>query len=161
MSGLARSVALVSLAGLAAVAMVEAAVFLLDRRWVLPAVAVVVALLAVELRGRLAGGPEQAGPAADTTAEPLERWRSQAELMISWADGSRADWDRHLRPKLARDFMLASRQKDPALLAPAGRIVFGDLWPWVDPGGARPGGRDEPGPGRDALDAILDRMDRI
>lgn len=161
MTGLARSVALVSLAGLAAVAMVEAAVFLLDRRWVLPAVAVVVALLAVELRGRLAGGPEQAGPAPDTTAEPLERWRSQAELMISWADGSRADWDRHLRPKLARDFMLASRQKDPALLAPAGRIVFGDLWPWVDPGGARPGGRDEPGPGRDALDAILDRMDRI
>ena len=161
MTTLGRSVALVSLAGLAAVATVEAAVFILDRRWVLPATGVAVVLLVVELRGRLAAGPEQAGPITDTTAESLQRWRSQAELMISWADGSRADWDRHLRPKLARDFMLASRQKDPALLAPAGRIVFGDLWQWVDPQGARPGGRDEPAPGRDALDAILDRMDRI
>lgn len=161
MSTPVRSLALVAMAGLATVAAVEAALFILDRRWALPAAGLVVGLLALELRDRLAARPGPAGPVFDGTVEPLQRWRSQAELMVSWADGSRADWDRHLRPKLARDFMMASRQKDPAGLATAGRMVFGDLWHWVDPQGARPGGHDEPAPGRDTLDAILVRMDQV
>jgi len=93
--------------------------------------------------------------------ESLQRWKAQTETMIRWADAGRAEWDRHLRPKLAREFLMATRQKEPASVAAVGRIVFGDeLWQWVDPHNVPTAGRDEPGPGRAALDEILRRLEQ-
>lgn len=93
--------------------------------------------------------------------ESLRRWKAQTEELIRWADCTRGDWDRYLRPKLARDFLMATKQKEPAAIATTGRILFGEeLWPWVDPQNAAPGRRDEPGPGRDALDEILKRLEQ-
>ena len=52
----------------------------------------------------------------------------------------------YLRPKLARDFLAATRQKEPAAVAAAGRLLFGeDLWQWVDPQNVSPARRNEPG----------------
>ena len=85
--------------------------------------------------------------------------------MIRWADSSRRDWDRHLRPRLAREFMLATGQranKDPAVMQATGRMVFGDeLWQWVDPSNVAETGGREPGPGRAALSEILERLERV
>ncbi len=150
--------------GLLLVVLAELMTFVLARRWALPVAGVAVALLAWELRSRFAGvhsgGPD--GPATDESLESLHRWRSQTESMVRWADSSRADWDRHLRPKLAREFVLATRQRDPAALAATGRMVFGgDLWQWVDPQGAAPATDRAPGPGRDTLDEILRRMETL
>ena len=95
----------------------------------------------------------------------MRRWIARTESMIRWADSSRADWDRHLRPRLAREFMLATGQRmgrDTASLGATGRIVFGDeLWQWVDPSNVARTGRREPGPGREALSEILERLERV
>ena len=147
--------------GVALVVVAELTAFVIGRRWALPVAGLAVVLLAWELRGRFAGvrpGNPDLPVAAD---ESLERWKSQTEAMIRWADSTREDWDRHLRPKLAREFVLATRQKDPAVLAAAGRMVFGDdLWPWVDPQNVAESGRDEAGPGRAVLDELLQRLER-
>lgn len=123
----------------------------------------------VLLAGRrvLARAPTAAVPEslADGPAESMRRWISRTETLIRWADSSRRDWDHHLRPRLAREFMLATGQragKDSATLATTGRMVFGDeLWQWVDPSNVAQTGGREPGPGRGALDEILERLERI
>ena len=96
--------------------------------WLLPASGAAAALVLAAAwlgvgRGRHRGAAE---PVTDDAAESLQRWRSRTESSIQWADATRADWDRHLRPRLAREFVLATRQRDPAALAATGRIVFGD-----------------------------------
>jgi hypothetical protein len=102
---------------------------------------------------------------ADGPAESMRRWIARTETMIRWADSSRRDWDRHLRPRLAREFMLATGQranKDPAAMQATGRMVFGDdLWQWVDPSNVASTGGREPGPGRTALNEILERLERV
>ena len=41
-------------------------------------------------------------------------------------------------------------------------MLFGDdLWLWVDPENVRATGIDEPGPGREVLDEILQRLERV
>jgi hypothetical protein len=41
-------------------------------------------------------------------------------------------------------------------------MLFGaELWPWVDPENVSLDRRDEPGPGRAALDEILQRLERV
>ena len=41
-------------------------------------------------------------------------------------------------------------------------MLFGDeLWQWVDPENVSRTGGHEPGPGRDALDEILQRLERL
>jgi hypothetical protein len=98
----------------------------------------------------------------DDAAESLQRWKSRTESTIRWADATRADWDRHLRPKLAAEFILATRHRDPAVLKATGRIVFGDeLWRWVDPSDISRTGSREPGPGSATLEEILRRMERL
>jgi len=98
----------------------------------------------------------------DDAAEFLQRWKSRTESTIRWADATRADWDRHLRPKLAAEFILATRHKDPNALKATGRIVFGDeLWRWVDPSDISRTGSREPGPGSATLEEILRRMERL
>jgi integrase len=99
---------------------------------------------------------------ADDPAEALRRWRSRTESTVQWADSTRDDWDRHLRPRLAREFVLATRQRDPQALQATGRIVFGDdLWNWVDPNNVARGRGREPGPGYATLEEILRRMETL
>jgi len=134
------------------------------RQWVLPiaGLAVVVFLIAARLSFGAAQHRPPAESGADDPAEALRRWRTRTESTIQWADSTRADWDRHLRPRLAREFVLATRQRDPAALQATGRIVFGeDLWRWVDPNNVTQGGGGEPGPGYPTLEEILRRMEEL
>ncbi|MBA0048496.1 hypothetical protein [Mycobacterium sp. NPDC050853] len=102
------------------------------------------------------------GPQADET---LQRWLARAEARISWAERTRGDWDRHLRPLIAADFQTAAGQrqsKDRAALAATGRMTFGpELWLWVDPNGASYADRADPAPGRAVLQSILERLEQM
>ena len=154
-------------AGLCLVIGVELMAIASDRRLVLLASGVAVAAVLLAVRWFLVGEVESA-PAEPSTNDPgesLRRWRSRTETLIRWSESSRADWDRHLRPKLAREFQMATghrQSKDPAALQATGRMLFGtELWAWVDPGNVARTGGDQPGPGRAALDEILQRMEQI
>ncbi|AKK27733.1 hypothetical protein [Mycobacterium sp. EPa45] len=134
------------------------------RQWVLPAAGL--ALVVFLLAARLTIAAAQRYPATDgindDPAEALRRWRSRTESTIRWADSTREDWDRHLRPRLAREFVLATRQRDPAAMRATGRIVFGDdLWGWVDPNNIVRARSREPGPGYATLEEILRRMENL
>jgi hypothetical protein len=102
---------------------------------------------------------------ADDAAESLRRWVSRTETLISQSEATRRDWDRHLRPTLARQFEMATgqkRSKNRAAYDATGQLLFGaDLWAWVDPENVARSGVDEPGPGRTALDEILQRLERV
>ena len=53
-------------------------------------------------------------------------------------------------------------RKDRDSVDATGRMLFGErLWPWVDPNNISRTGATEPGPGRDALDEILQRLARL
>lgn len=87
---------------------------------------------------------------------------AHAEVMVSWAEGSRQDWDRHVRPVLAREFenRFGTRRSGSGSLAATGVFLFGaELWPLVDPGRRFTGDDTRPGPGRKALAQILDRLE--
>ncbi len=103
--------------------------------------------------------------AAGDAGEHLRRWLARTETLIAWSDSSRSDWDRRLRPMLARQFELAAGQrkaKDPKAFDATGRMLFGEkLWPWVDPENISRGGGHEPGPGRDTLNDILQRLEQL
>lgn len=154
--------------GFLLVLLTELIAIVVARRWALPVAGVAVAVLAYELRGQFAGAKPEPAPIAppNEALESLQRWRSQTETLVGWADAGRGEWDRHLRPKLAREFLLTTRQKEASgdggrHLTDTGRMVFGDdLWPWVDPQNAQFHRRDEPGPGRAALDEILRRLEQ-
>jgi hypothetical protein len=92
-------------------------------------------------------------------------WLSRTETMIHRSESTRADWDRHLRPMLARRFALATGQKqtkDPAAFDATGRTLFGsELWTWVNPNNVSRTGVSEPGPGRAMLEEILERLEQV
>ncbi|MGW4352725.1 hypothetical protein ACWELJ_11625 [Nocardia sp. NPDC004582] len=94
--------------------------------------------------------------------EMLRRWEARATMLADRSEGTRADWDRHLRPLLAKEFELTSghrMNKNRRALEVAGQLQFGpELWRWVDP--ANSALRDEVNraPGREALDEILRRL---
>ena len=143
------------------------AIVVAHHRYVLMASGAAAAVVLLAGR-RLLGRDTEPTPTERANAEQVEsmqRWISRTETMIRWANSSRADWDRHLRPRLAREFFMATGQrqgKDPAALQATGRIVFGDeLWQWVDPSNVAYGAADEPGPGRAALEEILGRLERV
>jgi hypothetical protein len=149
--------------GFLAVLLAEIVGLLLGWRWALPIGGVALAVFALQVTGRLtrSGGDRADAPPVNEALESLRRWKSQTEELIHWADGTRGDWDRHLRPKLARDFLIATKQKEPAAVASAGHLVFGEeLWQWVDPHNVSAARRSEPGPGRGALDEILRRLEQ-
>ncbi|HEX3286779.1 MAG TPA: hypothetical protein VHT50_19535, partial [Mycobacterium sp.] len=110
-----------------------------DRRHVLVVVGVAVAVTLLALRWFLVRGPaDDADSAGANDAEQsLRRWMSRTETLISWSESTRSDWDRHLRPMLARQFGIATGQKqnkNPEGFRATGRMLFGDeLWAWVDP----------------------------
>ncbi len=66
---------------------------------------------------------------------------------------------------LARQYEMATgqkRSKDRAAYNATGKMLFGaDLWAWVDPENVARDGVEEPGPGREALDEILQRLERV
>jgi hypothetical protein len=146
---------------------VFATIFAPDRRFVLWASGVAVALVLLAVRWFLVDTvePVSAEANSDDPEELLRRWLTRTETLIRRSESTRKDWDRHLRPRLAREFGMATGQrqaKDPAGFQATGRMLFGaELWGWVDPGNvSRTGGR-EPGPGRAVLDDILRRLEQV
>lgn len=143
-----------------------AALALPDRRWVLWASGAAAASALLSVR-RFVGHDSQAPPDASRNApeESLRSWLSRTETTIHWAEATRTDWDRHLRPFLARRFEITTGQrqaKDPAAFAATGRMLFGpELWAWVDPNNVAQTGGREPGPGRVTLEKILQRLEQV
>jgi hypothetical protein len=155
-------------AGFFVVVLVEVVAFaVLDRELVLVVVGVMVALVLLTLRLYLLRGPgyEPGGAPANDPAESLRRWLSRTETLISRAESTRRDWDRHLRPMLARQFAMATGQRqarNDAAFHATGNMLFGaELWAWVDPQNVSRTGGSEPGPGREALDEILRRLEQV
>jgi hypothetical protein len=156
-------------AGLLALAVTEVALLTFgQRQWLLPVAGVAVALLIFLLRQVLNTSAEESGNTepASGTQEVLERWMARNALLISWAEGNQEDWDRHLRPLLAREFALASgiqARQDPAAHTASGLLVFGeDLWKWVDPDNTASTNKQRalPGPGKTVLNEVLERLER-
>ncbi|MCP2320335.1 hypothetical protein APR12_005716 [Nocardia amikacinitolerans] len=97
--------------------------------------------------------------------EMLNRWQARAQMLAERADGSRADWDRHLRPLLAKEFELSTGMrvaKNRRATEAAGILQFGpELWRWVDPANSALRDQTTRAPGRAALDEILRRLQRM
>ena len=155
-------------AGVFLVLMVElVALAALDREIVPVAVGVMVALVLLCLRFYLVREPGYVpgGGTANDPAESLRRWLSRTETLVSRSETTRRDWDRHLRPMLARQFEMATGQrqtKDYAAFHATGNMLFGaELWAWVDPQNVSRTGDGEPGPGREALNEILRRLEQV
>jgi hypothetical protein len=138
-----------------------------DHRFVLAASGIALALVLLKVRRVLGREPEPAvDPETDDLGDSLRRWLSTTETTIRWSESTRADWDRHLRPMLARRYQIATGQKqskDPAAFHATGRMLFGDeLWEWVNPNNVttRSGDR-RPGPGRVTLEEILRKLEQV
>jgi hypothetical protein len=143
------------------------AFLLLDRKGVLWFSGVAVALTFLALRWLLARGvrPEPSDDWTDDRGAALGRWLARTQSQIAWSEATRADWDRRLRPMLARQFELGTgqrRARNPRAFEATGRVLFGDeLWAWVDPENISRTGAKETGPGRAALNDILERLERL
>ena len=141
------------------------ALILHDRRFVLAASGTALALVLLNVR-RFVGRPEPAEePEPDDLGDSLRRWLSTTETTIRWSDSTRADWDRHLRPMLARRYEMTTGQrqsKDPLAYQASGRMLFGaEIWEWVNPNNVTRTGDREPGPGRAMLEEILRRLEQV
>ncbi|OBF81298.1 hypothetical protein A5791_06600 [Mycobacterium sp. 852002-51163_SCH5372311] len=142
------------------------ALILQDRRFVLAGAGAAVALVLLNVR-RLVG--HQAGPEIDgdpdDLGDGLRRWLATTETTIRWSESTRADWDRHLRPMLARRFEIATghgQAKDPTAFHATGRMLFGpELWEWVNPNNVTRTGDRAPGPGRATFEEILHRLEQV
>jgi len=137
-----------------------------DRRFVLWMSGALVAVLLLALRRHMTpDAVPSVQPRTSEQEESLRRWLSQTETLISRSESTRLNWDRHLRPLLARQFEMATRQRqraDRSAFHATGRMLFGDeLWRWVDPDNVDRANGAAPGPGRDTLDAILQRLEQI
>lgn len=137
-----------------------------DRRLVLAASGIGLALVLLSMRRTLGRGLEtDTDPDADDLGDSLRRWLATTETTIRWSEATRADWDRHLRPMLARRYEIATGQrqaKDPAAFHATGRMLFGaELWEWVNPNNVIRDGDRQPGPGRGALEAILRKLEQV
>jgi hypothetical protein len=155
-------------AGVFVVLVVELVAFvLLDRELVVLVTGVTVALVLLALRWHLVRDNDEPfdGSTGNDPAESLRRWLSRTETLMSRAESTRRDWDRHLRPMLARQFEMATGQKqakDRAAFQATGHMLFGaELWAWVDPQNVSRDPGDEPAPGREALDEILRRLEQV
>jgi hypothetical protein len=143
-----------------------AALVLHDRRFVLWAAGAAALLALVNVRQVLGRGPESPpGPAPNALEETLRSWLTRTETLIRRSESTRTDWDRHLRPMLARRFAITTGQsqaKDPAAFDATGRMLFGpQLWAWVNPNNVAPSDGREAGPGRATLAEILERLEQV
>ncbi|OBH88035.1 hypothetical protein [Mycobacterium sp. E2989] len=137
-----------------------------DRGLVLAASGGALALVLLTVRRVLGRGmlPEaEADP--DDLGDSLRRWLSNTETTIRWAESTRVDWDRHLRPMLARRYEMTTgqrRSKDPVAYQASGQMLFGtELWEWVNPNNVAPTGDRRPGPGRATLEEILRKLEQV
>jgi hypothetical protein len=141
------------------------ALILHNHRFVLAASGVAMALVLLNIRRFLGHGIQPAAEPDDDLGDALRRWLSTTETTIRFSDSTRADWDRHLRPMLARRFEIATAQgqaKDPAAFHATGQMLFGpELWEWVNPNNVIRTGHHEPGPGRAKLEEILQRLEQV
>ena len=143
-----------------------AALSLHDRRFVLWVAGAATLFALVNVR-QVLGRDIEPSPAAIPNAleESLRSWLSRTQTLIHRSDSTRADWDRHLRPMLARRFAIATghkQSKDPAAFDATGRTLFGaEMWAWVNPNNISPTGAREPGPGRATLEEILERLEQV
>ena len=143
-----------------------AALSLHDRRFVLWAAGFAVLFALLNAR-QVLGQDAQPSPvtAPNALEESLRSWLSRTETLIHWSESTRSDWDRHLRPMLARRFAITTGQKqakDPAAFDATGRMLFGaELWAWVDPNNVAETGGRGPGPGRATLEKILERLEQV
>ena len=153
--------------GILIVVLVELmAIAVLDRELVLVVVGAMAALVLLALRLYLVREPAHTDDSlTNDAAESLRRWLSRTEMLVSRSDSTRRDWDRHLRPMLARQFELATGQRQArnhTAFHATGTMLFGaELWAWVDPQNVSHTGDSEPGPGRAALDEILRRLEQV
>ncbi len=112
-----------------------------------------------------AGDGDEIDDMENGPAEMLRRWHARAQMLADRADGTRADWDRHLRPLLAKEFELSSGHrvaKNRRAVETAGIHQFGpELWRWVDPANSALRDQTSRAPGRAALDEILSRLQRM
>ncbi|MGA9492123.1 MAG: hypothetical protein WBV80_17975 [Mycobacterium sp.] len=143
-----------------------AALSLHDRRFVLWAAGAAALFALVNVRQVLGRDIDPPPPAApNALEESLRSWLSRTQTLIHRSESTRADWDRHLRPMLARRFAIATGQKqakDPAAFDATGRTLFGaELWAWVNPNNLAQAGGREPGPGRATLQEILERLEQV
>jgi hypothetical protein len=143
-----------------------AALSLHDRRFVLWVAGVAVLFALANVRQVLGRDTEPSPPAVpDALEESLRSWLSRTQTLIHRSESTRADWDRHLRPMLARRFAIATghkQSKDPAAFDATGRTLFGaELWAWVNPNNVSQTGAREPGPGRTTLEEILERLEQV
>jgi len=143
-----------------------AALSLHDRRlvlWVAGAAALVALVNVRQVLGRDVEPPPPAAP--NPLEESLRGWLSRTQTLIHRSESTRADWDRHLRPMLARRYGIATGQKqakDARAFDATGRTLFGpELWAWVDPNNVAQHGAREPGPGRATLQEILERLEQV
>ena len=137
-----------------------------DRRFVLVVSGVALALVLLDVRRLLGhGGDSAADPDPDDIGDSLRRWLATTETTIRWSDSTRADWDRHLRPMLARRYEIATGQKlakDPVAFHACGRMLFGaELWEWVNPNNITRTRNSQPGPGRAAFEEILRKLEQV
>ncbi|NKY29090.1 hypothetical protein [Nocardia gamkensis] len=128
-------------------------------------VAVALGWLVWSLFERSEAGDDEVEDMENGPAEMLQRWHARAQMLADRADGTRADWDRHLRPLLAKEFELSSGQrvaKNRRAVEAAGIHQFGpELWRWVDPANSALRDQTSRAPGRAALDEILSRLQRM
>jgi hypothetical protein len=143
-----------------------AALSLHDRRFVLWAAGAATLFALANVRQVLGRDIEPSPPAIpNPLEESLRSWLSRTQTLIHRSESTRADWDRHLRPMLARRFAIATghkQSKDPAAFDATGRTLFGaEMWAWVNPNNVSPTGAREPGPGRATLEEILERLEQV
>ncbi|WP_156688620.1 hypothetical protein [Mycobacterium sp. Marseille-P9652] len=156
---------LVTLGALLIVGVELMALILHNRPFVLAGGGVAMALVLLNVRRVLGRGAERgAEPEPDEMGDSLRRWLATTESTIRWSESTRADWDRHLRPMLARRYEITTGQKqskDRAAYHASGRMLFGnELWEWVDPNNVTRTGDRSPGPGRAALGEILRKLEQ-
>lgn len=100
-----------------------------------------------------------------TDEPPPDSALARATAAVGWAEGSRRDWDQHVRPLLAREITDVARSHTrPAGTSPqqAARSLLGArLWSLVDPAQPFTTDLDRPGPGRSELAAVLDELERL
>ncbi|OBG29649.1 hypothetical protein [Mycobacterium sp. 852002-51057_SCH5723018] len=142
------------------------ALILHGRQLLLIASGIALALVLLNIRRYLGRVPEPADESdPDDRTDSLRRWLSTTETTLRRSDSTRADWDRHLRPMLARRYEMTTGQKqskDPVAYHATGRMLFGvELWEWVNPNNVTRTGDREPGPGRAALEEILRKLEQV
>jgi hypothetical protein len=127
----------------------------------LAALLVVVIVLAVNFWLRWQRLRIQRADVQPNTVEAAPAYRRYVAA-AAWAGGSRRNWDYSVRPVLAELVELAIAEQHPAGGDPreiTRRWMGPELWPLVDRDAPRSDDLERPGPDRDALLKILERVE--